>query len=49
MLPGLAPAAFPRSTMAPATRGLAHRADESVALGNLDAAYQGLLGFLTRT
>ncbi len=39
----------PAVNYGPGDPGLAHRADESVALGNLDAAYQGLAGFLTRT
>ena len=39
----------PAVNYGPGDPGVAHRADESVALGNLDAAYQGLLGFLTRT
>ena len=39
----------PAVNYGPGDPGLAHRADESVALGNLDAAYEGLLGFLTRT
>lgn len=39
----------PAVNYGPGDPGLAHRADESVALGNLDAAYQGLASFLTRT
>jgi succinyl-diaminopimelate desuccinylase len=36
----------PAVNYGPGDPGLAHRADESVALGNLDAAYQGLARFL---